>query len=298
MDAITLDQFRIFALITEYGSFSAVARKLNRGQSAITYTIKKLEDQTGLALFSRGAYRPVLTDAGKNLLPRIKRILEEVDAFKVQAHSLSLGLEPELSIVVDSMVPMPLLVDALAGFQKRYPAVQTRVLVETLGAAVNTLMEGRADFGLVIAATSESSDLVRVPFGEITLVPVVAPHHPLAKMKGLLEADHLRDHIQLVLTDRTSPTSVKDQGVAATRTWRIADLGAKHAMLISGLGWGSMPNHMVAADLKTGRLIQLKIKSWDGDAKMPRLPIVVAHRRDKALGPSGEWLFKCLTSSS
>lgn len=295
MDAVTLDQFRIFALIAEYGSFSAVARKLNRGQSAVTYTIKKLEDQTCLPLFSRDTYRPVLTDAGKNLLPRVKRILEEVDAFKVQAHSLSLGLEAELSIVVDSMVPMPLLVDALAEFQKRYPAVQTRVLVETLSAAATTLIEGRADFGIVIAATSESSDLVRVPFGEITLVPVAAPHHPLAKMKGLLETDQLREHIQLVLTDRTDPASGKDQGVTATRTWRIADLGAKHAMLLSGLGWGSMPDHMVAADLKAGRLVTLKIKSWDGDSKMPRLPLVVAHRRDKALGPSGEWLFKCLT---
>jgi DNA-binding transcriptional LysR family regulator len=75
MDALTIDQFAVFAAIAKEGSFAAAARRMNRAQSAITYAIQKLEDQSGVELFDRSSYRPVLTEAGKALLPRALRIL-------------------------------------------------------------------------------------------------------------------------------------------------------------------------------------------------------------------------------
>src|SRR3712207_2284264 len=106
MDALSLDQFQVFAAVVDEGSFSAAARRLNRAQSAVTYAIQKLEEQSGAELFDRSAYRPALTEAGRALLPRVRRILEEVDAFRTQARGISGGLEPELSMVVDAMFPM------------------------------------------------------------------------------------------------------------------------------------------------------------------------------------------------
>ncbi len=297
MDALSLDQFRVFDVVVETGSFSAAARKLNRAQSAITYTVQKLEEQVGAELFDRSGYRPVLSEAGQALLPRVRRILEEVDGFRLQAHGIAGGLEPELSLVVDSMFPMAALTGALAGFQDRFPSVRTRVHVETLGAAVQALLDGAVDLGLLTEFASGFAELERTAVGEIELVPVAAPAHPLASVEGVLEPDALRDHNQLVLTDRSALTAGKDYGVAALRTWRIADLGAKHAMLLAGLGWGSMPLHMVADDLEAGRLVRLRLASWDGSARMPRMPTVVAHRRDRPLGPAGRWLLAQLSGS-
>ena len=71
-------------------------------------------------------------------------------------------------------------------------------------------------------------------------------------MEGPLGQEVLREHVQLVLTDRSALTAGRDFGVTAVRTWRIADLGAKHAMLLAALGWGSMPLHMVRSDLRRG----------------------------------------------
>ena len=298
MDSLTLDQFAVFVTVAEQGSFSAAARRLHRAQSAVTYAVQKLEEQIGSELFDRSAYRPVLAKAGFALLPKARRILDEVDAFRVQARGLADGLEAELSLVIDSMVPMRLLVGALADLQGEFPSVQPRVQVETLGAAADALIERIAEIGLVTAFASDSPTLARTPVGEIVLVPVAAPGHPLARLGGVLEAEQLRDHVQLVLSDRSSQTAGKDHGVVASATWRIADLGARHAMLIAGLGWGSMPLHMVEADLKEGRLVRLAPRSWDGAARMPILPIVCAHRRDRPLGPAGRWLLARLVNPS
>lgn len=292
MDALSLDQILVFVTITDTGSFSAAARQLHRTQSAVTYSIAKLEDQLQVTLFDRSAYRPVLSPAGSALLSRARRVLAEVDAFRAQAGGLRRGLEAELTIVIDSMVPMTLAVSMLGGLQRQFPSVRTRVLVETLGAASKTVIGGAAEIGIVTAFASDTPSLVRAPIGEIGLVPVAAPGHPLATLARPLTEDDLRDHLQLVLTDRSEMTEGRDYGVAATATWRIADLGAKHALLLAGLGWGSMPLHMVQADIAAGRLVTLPVRSWDGAAGMPRLPLVAIRRADQAPGPAGQWFLE------
>ena len=101
MDAISLDQLRVFRQVAESGSFSAAARHLHRAQSAVTYAIQKLEEQVGAQVFDRGGYRPVLSEAGRALMPRATRVLEELAAFNTQARAIAGGLEGEVAIVVD-----------------------------------------------------------------------------------------------------------------------------------------------------------------------------------------------------
>lgn len=291
MDALTLDQFQVFAAVAEAGSFSAAARKLNRAQSAVTYAVQKLEEQIGAELFDRAAYRPTLSEAGRALLPRVHRILSEVADFRIQARGIAGGLEGELSIVVDAMFPMPTLLDALRDFQAGFPSVQTRIYVESLGAAVQAVIDRTADLGLIFKL-GDYPELIYHPVAEIELTPVAAPGHPLAGLAGPIDREMVRDQVQLVLTDRTTLTEGRDHGVVAVRTWRLADLGAKHAMLLAGLGWGGMPRHMVADDLAAGRLVELDMAD---KSDWPRLQMEVVARRDKALGPAGRWMAERLS---
>jgi hypothetical protein len=96
--------------------------------------------------------------------------------------------------------------------------------------------------------------LKRFPLLTIDLIPVVAPDHPLAAFEGPIDTHILHEHVQLVLTDRSSLTARRDYGVLSGRAWRLADLGAKHSMLLAGLGWGNMPFHLVQNDVAQGRL--------------------------------------------
>lgn len=290
MKAITIDQLRVFRQVAEAGSFSAAARVMHRAQSAVTYAVQKLEDQVGAPLFDRSGYRPVLSDAGRALLPRATRILDELAAFGSQARSIAGGLEPQVALVVDSMFSTPILVRALAGFQREFPSVQLRIYVESLGATAQAVLDGTADLGIALDFAAATPDLESTPMGEVELMPVAAPGHPLAKIKGRIQPEALRDQVQLVLTDRSTLTQGRDFSVFSVKTWRLADLGARHAMLVAGLGWGSMPIHMVKEDLDAKRLVRLDIRRPDGMTRLPRPGVVLARRKDKVLGPAGAWL--------
>jgi DNA-binding transcriptional LysR family regulator len=227
------------------------------------------------------------------LLVRARRIAEEANAFRESARSLATGLEAELTIVLDSMFPMPVVVRALQAFTAAFPTVPPRVYVQPLGAATELLLDGTCMIGLLPLIFTDMAVLKRFPLLTIDLIPVAAPDHPLAALEGSIETNVLSRHVQLVLTDRSALTAGRDYGVFSGRTWRLADLGAKHAMLLAGLGWGSMPAHLVEDDIATGRLKVIRPAAFD--VQTSRLVMGGAYKADTRLGPAGQWMVEHLS---
>ena len=150
MDALTWTNSTVFAVVVDEGSFAAAARRLNRAQSAITYAIQKLEDQSGTALFDRTAYRPTLTDAGKELLPRIRRILADVDDYRLHARQMVMGLEEELRLAVHPYTPAHLLSSVLRDFHDTFPSVRIAASLSTKKAAFESLAQGKSDLATAV----------------------------------------------------------------------------------------------------------------------------------------------------
>jgi DNA-binding transcriptional LysR family regulator len=293
--APTLDQIAVFLAIVETGSFAAAARRLGRATSVISYAVANLESQLGVTLFQRaGARKPALTDAGRAILADSRGLAIALDGLLAKARGLTQGLEAEASLVVDVMLPAKKLVKALDEFRKKFPTVALRLRVEALGAVTQTVLEGAAAFGISGPLELASDLLTRGPAGSVKMLPVAAPDHPLALMPGTVSAAQARDHIQLVLTDRSQLTADRDFGVLAVKSWRLADLGAKHALLLAGMGWGNMPKPMVNEDLKRGRLVALKIET-PGDLAYP---FHTVYRSDTPPGPAASWLMERLAMAS
>jgi DNA-binding transcriptional LysR family regulator len=286
----TLDQIAVFLAIVETGSFAAAGRKLGRATSAVSYAIANLESHLGLSLFTRaGARKPRLTEAGQAILSDGRGLALALDGLIAKARGLTQGLEAEVSLVVDVMLPAKLLVKALDEFRRKFPAVALRLRVEALGAVTEAVLDRHAMFGVSGPLEIANDLLVRGPAGSVKLVPVAHPNHPLAQLLKVTSAD-TADHVQLVLTDRSSLTAGHDLGVMAVKSWRLADLGSKHALLLAGLGWGSMPKFMVSDDLKRGRLVRLAIDAWDN----LQYRFHTVHRRDTPPGPAASWLMERL----
>jgi DNA-binding transcriptional LysR family regulator len=296
MDSLTLDQIQIFLTVVDAGSFSKAAKTLGRAQSAVTYGIQKLEAQVGMPLFDRAAYRPTLTEVGRTLLVRARRLSEEASAFRDTANSLASGLEAELTIVLDAMFPMTPVAEALRAFTTQFPTVPPRVYVQSLGAAAQLIVDGTCMIGLLPVVFSDLTSLKCFPLLTIDLVSVVSADHPLAKLEGPIETNILNRHVQLVLTDRSAATSGRDFGVLSSRTWRLADLGAKQSMLVAGLGWGNMPAHLVEDDISRGRLKVISVV--DSEVPAARLVLGGAYRSDRRLGPAGQWMLEYLSGSA
>jgi DNA-binding transcriptional LysR family regulator len=121
--------------------------------------------------------------------------------------------------------------------------------------------------------------------GTLRLIPVAAPFHPLASL-ATVDAAAVRQYTQLVLTDASRLTEGQDYGVLSLRTWRLGDLGAKHALLIAGLGWGNMPEHLVTDDIAAGRLKRLAVE----EGPSFEYTISLVQRVDAALGPASRWI--------
>src|SRR5690606_12847940 len=127
--------------------------------------------------------------------------------------------------------------------------------------------------------------------GHVELTPVAAPGHPLARMEAIAPGE-TRHHLQLVLTDRSPLTEGRDFSVFSPQTWRLADLGAKHALLLEGIGWGNMPRHAIVDDLRAGRLVELSLP----EAPPMLYPLHALWRKDVRPGPASSWMLDALVA--
>jgi DNA-binding transcriptional LysR family regulator len=290
----SLDQLQVFLTVVEVGSFAAAGRRLRRATSAVSYTIANLERQLGIALFDRERTRkPALTEAGALLLSKARAVSGGIDDLRASVKGLLSGLEAEVTLVVDVMFPTSRLADAVQGFEAEFPTVTLRLHVEALGAVPQLVHTGVAGIGIAGAVHSNLPGIERVDVGDVEMIPVAAPQHPLAGNPSILPGE-ARQYRQLVLTVRSSFTEGQDVGVIGNETWRLADLGAKHALLCAGSGWGLMPEPIVRDDLASGRLVRLDLP----EVRNGSYPLQAIYRTDSPPGPAASWMIQRFVSQA
>jgi DNA-binding transcriptional LysR family regulator len=298
MDSLTLDQFAIFVAIVDEGGFAAAARTMGRAQSAVTYAIRRLEEQSCTILFDRSTYRPRLTEAGRALLPHARRILTDVNRFRGQAQAMAGEVETELRLVVpDAMPPAPLM-KALAALHARFPTVQVRIIIDTPATAIRQLRDGKIDIAIVLDMPGLPDWFRRLGCGHTPIVAVAAADHPLAKAKGAIPSEILADFLQIVFSSRSVQAGDPEYGVVAVNRWYVTDYATKHGLVNASIGWGGMPLHMVERDIANGTLVALTPENWDGAAKPPILTFVAGFNAERRCGPAAHTLLETLTSGS
>jgi DNA-binding transcriptional LysR family regulator len=260
----------------------------------VSQTIDRLEAQLGLRLFDRSGRVPRLTEHGAAVVAAAARVGGEIDALDELVTDLKRGVETRLAIVVDAMFPTASLVDFAKEFAREHPSVELVLVVEVMSSVTAWVRDRRAILGVAVE-DADLRDLDRRAIARVTLVPVAAPSHPLAGRRGLLDAPALADAVQIVLSEqRRGAVASDDHGVLSPRTWRVADLATKHALVASGLGWGNLPEHLVREDLAAGRLVGLSLAAWGGEGVSRDL--VLVRRRGARLGPVARWAEELLTS--
>ena len=293
----TLDQLLVFVTVADTGGFSAAARQLGRAQSAVTYAIRGLEEESGLLLFDRTGYRAALTDAGRALLPRARRLIGEAEDFQRQAEGFAKGLEAGLTIAVEQFVPLSLVGKALKELHAAHASVRARIVIEARARVLELMDTGQVQLGLLVHGAAVGNQFETVHWSEHELVAVAAPTHPLASAPAPISPDDLRAHLQLVWTPVAATLDSADAGVHATDRWYVTDIHAKRELLCAGVGWGSLPDHIAAADLTAGRLTSLELESWEGGDRMPRYSTDIVRRKSTIVGPAGRLLFEALRSA-
>jgi DNA-binding transcriptional LysR family regulator len=287
LDAVSLDQLRTFIAAVDEGSFSAASRKLLRAQSVVSETIGNLEDQIGVQLFDRSGRYPKLTAAGSAILGDARSIITGVDLLKARAKGISVGLEPELSVVIDVFYPIDAITQVAKEFRQKYPGVALRIYVEALGGAIQPVLDGRCSIGVIGSLPVIPDTVTHERMPGIAFLMVASRDHALASHRGKIPREVLAKHTQIVLTDRSELSAGREVGVMSPATWRLADLFAKHHFILNGLGWGGMPLHAVRKDLEEGRLAVLPIEDVPPDGLI--LAMSAVWQTKSPPGPAGRW---------
>lgn len=285
---VTIEQLRTLRAVAEQGSFSAAARKLGRVQAAVSQSIDRLEAQLDLRLFDRTGRVPTLTSHGEAVVAAAARVEANVDALQELVASLKQGTERTLQIVVDLLFPTESLVRFAKDFAREHPDVRLVLFTEILSAVTAHVREKRAAWGIAVE-DADLGGLDRRPIADVRLIPVAAREHPLAALQAPIDGAALADAVQIILGEHR-PAAERDaepHGVLSPRTWRVVDLATKHALIAGGLGWGHMPEHVVRDDLRTGRLVELRLEAWGGVS--PQRSLVLVWRRQAVMGPVARW---------
>ena len=283
---LSLDQLRVLVAIAEAGSFSAAGRRIGRAQSAISQAVAGLEATQGVQLFDRSGHRPHLTEVGRLLVEQARMVLASAARFEAVAANTRSGLEPELALAIDPLVPSAPLIESLRALRETYPDLPVSFSTEGLGGAERRLRQGTAALAICLLLPRPPDDIAAVPLLAVKLAPVATPDHPLGRLGRPITRADLEPHVQLVLSDPVDTTG-PSYGLVSARLWRFVDIQRRLDMLLAGFGWCRMPEHLISQPLAEGRLLRLEMAD---DGAREDLTIYAAHMRDRPLGPAGRWL--------
>jgi DNA-binding transcriptional LysR family regulator len=260
---VSLDGLRVLDAIERLGSFSAAAQELCVVTSAVTHTVRNLEEQLGLTLFDRSGRRARFTRDGGLLLRKGRQLLSQAAQFDREVQLIATGWEPQITLCVDQVISTEPFVPLVESFLSVAPQTSLHVRREAAAGTWDALLSGRAD--LVVGAPAdgppgggyESAQLYRIKF-----VLVVAPAHPLAQIAGIIADQTLAQHRAVVIGDTTRHLPHLRYGLMASRlVLSVPDTETKLRVLLLGLGCGFLPQRLAQAHLREGRLVELRVET-------------------------------------
>lgn len=264
---ITLEALEILDAIARHGSFGRAAEELGRVPSAITYAVRKLEDDLDTLIFDRSGYRAELTASGKVLLEQGRALLQQADQLQSQIAQTAKGWELELSVVLDEILPWSWLQSHVEAYFSDACSAKLRINEETLAGSWEALLDGRAD--LVIGATSDPPSGVGVSTQPLFNVPFsycVAPQHPLADAPEPLSDEQLKAHRAIVLGDSARHLPLRTSGLLSGQDMLVVpSMQAKIDAQVAGLGSGYLANWFARPYLRDKTLVSKRV----ADTKPP-----------------------------
>ncbi|WP_373974742.1 LysR family transcriptional regulator [Chitinibacter sp. SCUT-21] len=290
---LSLESLEILDAIARRGSFAAAAEEVHRVPSAVTYMVRKLEDDMGVAIFDRSGHRATLTAAGLELLNEGRHLLRAANELECRIKRVATGWETELSIVIDTIIPQHLIYPLLRDFDAINSGTRLRLLHESLGGSWEALLERRADIAIgVIAQGPSGGGYSTHALGEFRSVFVVAPNHPLANAPEPLATQVIMQHRAIVIPDSARQMPAYSYNILSGQDiLRVPSMADKVAAQVAGLGCGYLPLPWAKPYLDRGELIVKAVSEV-----RPQSRLCHAWRSQDA-GQATKWWINALTHS-
>lgn len=258
---MTLEQLKMLKQVAELGSLKGASEVLFKTQPAISQGIKQLEAQLGVQLFNRQGYRLSLTSNGQKIYQRALSLLNEAEQMKQLATFLTAGNEASITLAIEASYDLKKILPVLEMTQNEFPHTQIILKQEYINGALEAVKSEQADIALTtidsMALESGQFDANKLYQGSLCNVaaPRLVERHP-----KLASVSELKDEYQIVVQDSGQSSQGINYSVqTGQRCWYVNDFSTKKTLIMSGIGWGRLPDYMIKDELEQGSLVALKV---------------------------------------
>lgn len=184
----TIRQLEIFIAVARLRSFSRAASALNMSQSALSQSVRQLEDVLSSSLFDRTRRTITPTRAGQKLLSRAEQILASLEAAVLEVYGENDPSRGKITIACLSLVALRILPRAIDEFRRTTPEASIRVRDDFMSRIIDSVRSGEADVGIGPLLDSDES-VNFVPLLQEAFYFVCPTDHPLARTREIQWSD-------------------------------------------------------------------------------------------------------------
>lgn len=288
---LSIEALEVIDAIARKGSFAAAAESLFRVPSALTYTIKKLEEDLGVQLFDRTGHRANLTEAGIELLKEGRHLLEATQSLESRVKRIATGVETDIGIAISDLFNLNAVLIILDEFYQQNFGTRVKISREVFGGSWDALLSGRADISIGAPGDPPfGGDLSTKLLGHLEFVFAVSPQHPLAKLPEPLSNQDIIQYRSVAAADSSRNLPPRTSGILSGQdVLTVPDIRSKFDAQILGLGVGYLPQKLAEEHASQGKLIIKQVAE-------PKTisPTFLAWRniRKNSMGKSQQWLLK------
>lgn len=271
---MTLRHYEIFRCVAETGNFRRAAESLYITQSAVSHSVKELEERTGTRLFERLPKGVRITRSGELLLEEVRPILAASSSLESRLDCLEQKTPVYIvSSITIAIYHLPVLIKRL---QNEIPDIKVQVEVVSAAAALEQLRIGKADIALIEGREPQGA-FRSLEFAKYALEVVCAPGYPLPGTR--LDIEEFCSEKLLLREEGSAIRDTLDgalllEGRKAKPVWCSVNSSALLAAAREGLGITVLPDALVEEAVRLGDLIPLNVRGLKLTNKM----LAVWHR--------------------
>lgn len=272
---IDFELYRIFYVVANNGNITKASKELLISQPAVTKSIKKLEDSLGGQLFIRTKKGVNLTEEGKEIYYYIKNAIEYINNAENRFTNLKQLNTGNIRIGISTTLAKNFLMPYLKEFHRLYPNIKVEINNNLTADLLKNLRRGTLDIVFLNLTHEEKSDIEFIKVKEIHECFVVGNQYSYLK-DVTLDINDLNNY-SLILQRKGSNTRtflddfLKKNDIILNSSMDIASYNLMIELVKSGFGIGLATREYIKSELKSGELIELKIKQ-----KMPTRNIAIA----------------------
>lgn len=255
-------QLRAFVTLAKTLSFTLTAKELYLSQSAISHSLKVLEQEVGCRLFDRLGKKVILTQAGELLLRHAEKILQEMDTARISLHQLGQWGKGRLMIGASGTACQYILPRVLREFQKSYPHFSIEITPADSAEIFELLEKHQIDMALTLEPKGNSG-LEFLPLFTDELFFLVSKEHPWALEGGVVREEISRQNY--ILYSKSSYTFgvieryFEQEGKVLKMFIELGNMEAIKELIKLGLGVGILAPWIFRKEWEAGEVVALPL---------------------------------------